>query len=206
MAALLSHITISFDKNEMRKRPQNVWQLGRGSTHAEIMSLIQVLKKTSFPVDYFAFLQLNDLSKFFTYQNGPLLQFHNVKGVRWDETGLETRAFMECLIGKPAINAVISEIGCIESLMPLLRTLHIEVSNRVCLVGPEDCRRIAEFWEPLLAHMIVSDNVKAEASRHFKEHFGCISPFVMMKSQRSWIVLENNIRKTGTRIYPSFSH
>ncbi|KAI1653914.1 hypothetical protein F4813DRAFT_399590 [Daldinia decipiens] len=206
MARLLSRIATGFDTCNMRKRYQNDWKLGHGSSDAEIISLIQVLGETSFPRDYFAFLKLNNMSSFFTYENGPLLQFNNAEGVRWDENGLETRTFVECLIGRTALNAIISEIECIESLMLPLRVLHIEIFDRVCLIGPKDCRRIAEFWEPLLAHMIVSDDVKKEASRYSNEHFGCISPFVMMKSQKSWIVVENNVRKTGTRIYPSFSH
>ncbi|KAI1644011.1 uncharacterized protein F4817DRAFT_319293 [Daldinia loculata] len=183
MAALLSHVTTGFGKGKMRKRSQNDWKPGRGSSYAGIVSLIQGLNEPSFPRDYFAFLQLNDLSIFFTYENGPLLQFHDVEGVGWDENGLEMRTFMECLIGKAAFNAVVSEIECIESLMPPLRVLRIEVLNRVCLIGPEDCRRIAEFWESLLAHMIVSDDAKKEASRYSRKHFGCASPFVMMKSQ-----------------------
>ncbi|OTB09964.1 hypothetical protein K445DRAFT_28051 [Daldinia sp. EC12] len=175
----------------MRTRFQTIQKQHDGLLPGMIEVSIKRLGEPSIPCDYLAFLQLNSSLVGFTYEMGPLLRFHNTTQIRWRVRDFDSRTFVECLIGKATLDAAISEIGYIGSCIPPLRTLSIERSSRVCLIGPEDSRRVAQFWEPLLSHtVLLSDNVKKEASRHFEEHFGGLSPLVKKKSWERWIVLE----------------
>ncbi|KAI1808865.1 hypothetical protein F4811DRAFT_499251 [Daldinia bambusicola] len=189
----------------MRRISQAEWKHHFCSL-VNITSLIERLDDPSFPRDYIAFLQLknHDLN-FFTYENGPLLSFHNPASICWDENSLRSQTFLECLIGKYALDAALFKLKYTTPLIQPIRMLSIERSNRVCLIGPRECQRVAQLWGPVLAHAhLLPENVKTEALRHINEHFGGISPLVAKSFRETWVVLEQNLGKIGPRIFPSF--
>ncbi|KAI1466191.1 uncharacterized protein F4812DRAFT_461162 [Daldinia caldariorum] len=208
VAELLSHIKFAHGSSQGRiqKCTQGEWKY-HFCLSLNIKSLIERLNDPSFPRDYFAFLELNNGNlDFFTYENGPLLSFRSAASIRWDENSLQLQTFMECLIGKSALNAALSELEYTTPIMQPVRMLSIEGSNRVCLIGPQECQRVAQLWAPLLAHPnLLSENVKGKALHHFNEHFGGVSPLATKSFLERWIVLEQGLGKTGTRIFPSFA-
>ncbi|KAI8959644.1 hypothetical protein F5Y11DRAFT_350301 [Daldinia sp. FL1419] len=185
MAVTLSRIRIRTNKGNIRRADQAEWNRDRGASYAEVESLVRTLNPTSFPRDYFAFLQLNSGLDFFTYKKGPFLQFKHPTEVGWDD-------------------AVISEIPPIEATMLPLPILSIERSNRVCLVAPEYVERAAEFWHLLLSSTLLAEDVRRKVTDYYRQHFGGVSPFAKMKSCKRWLVLEQGLKNPGTRIYPSF--
>ncbi|KAI1778587.1 hypothetical protein F4818DRAFT_305128 [Hypoxylon cercidicola] len=203
----MAQVLSGFNTWRLEKRSADDWKArGGASTTAEITAL-ENDAKMNLPRDYKAFLQLHDGEERFDAEGCESgMQFFKAKEVKW--TNLSSNFLLRAIVGNAAYKSIRKEMRHDQFLTYDMLAPQIDEPGWIYLIKPEDCRKVAAFWQPLLSHPMFSQELRDEVREYTTRHFGPVSPFEALKSWPTWLVLEHyEWEETKTnRIYPSFTH